>query len=245
MISAHRGASHIAPENTLTAFSKAIAEGADFIEIDVRTTLDGVQVIMHDASLKRTTGLDAKVENTNLLDVKKLSAGRGWGKAFENEKVPTLDEVCSMVDQQNKSRNYPIKIYVDCKVISAHEVIRILKSHTLLDSAVFFGDMNTLTGIRKVYQHARIMPSYPGKDHVKNVVHNITPYAFDVAYMDLNEETISLCHANDVKVFSDLLGQNDNSQAYKKAIQLGIDLIQTDDVSGVRQVYNELESVRK
>jgi glycerophosphoryl diester phosphodiesterase len=245
MISAHRGASHVAPENTLTAFSKAIAEGADFIEIDVRTTLDGVQVIMHDASLKRTTGLDAKVENTSLVDVKKLSSGRGWGKAYENEKVPTLDDVCSMVDQQNKSSAHPIKLYVDCKVINVNEVIRILKNHTLLDSAIFFGDMNTLTGIKLVYQHARIMPAYPGKDQAKNVVNKIRPYAFDVAYMDLNEETISLCHANGVKVFSDLLGQNDKPQAYKKAIQLGIDLIQTDDVSGVRQVYNEFESVRK
>ena len=245
MISAHRGASRVAPENTLIAFSKAIAEGADFIEIDVRTTSDGAQIIMHDASLKRTTGLDAKVENTSLVDVKKLSSGREWGKAYENEKVPTLEEVCVMVDQQNKSRTYPIKLYVDCKVINTDEVIRTLKGHALLESAVFYGNMNTLTGIKRVYQHARIMPSYPGKDHVKNVIDKIRPYAFDVAYTDLNEETISLCHTNDVKAFSDLLGQNDKPQAYKKAIQLGIDLIQTDDVSGVRQVYNEFESVRK
>src|SRR5687767_13324591 len=70
MISAHRGASRIAPENTLVAFSKAMELGSDFIELDVRTTADGVQVILHDESLKRTTALDARVAKTNLASVK-------------------------------------------------------------------------------------------------------------------------------------------------------------------------------
>src|SRR6187402_2637498 len=80
MISTHRGASHLAPENTLAAFSKAIELNADFIEIDVRTTADGAQVIMHDGSLKRTTGLNAKVEATTLKEIRKLSAGSWFDK---------------------------------------------------------------------------------------------------------------------------------------------------------------------
>jgi hypothetical protein len=53
LISAHRGASRLAPENTCASFVGAIEAGADFVEIDVRTTSDGQQVIVHDNSLKR------------------------------------------------------------------------------------------------------------------------------------------------------------------------------------------------
>ena len=102
MISAHRGASSVAPENTLSAFSKAMELGADFIEVDVRTTSDGIQVILHDASLKRTTGLEAKVEKTSLKEIRKLSAGYWFGSQYEDQRVPTLEELCELVRSENK-----------------------------------------------------------------------------------------------------------------------------------------------
>jgi len=54
LILGHRGASAIAPENTLAAFACAIRDGADGIEFDVRLSRDGLPVVIHDASLKRT-----------------------------------------------------------------------------------------------------------------------------------------------------------------------------------------------
>lgn len=239
MVSAHRGSSRVAPENTLIAFSKTIEAGADFIEIDVRTTADSAQVIVHDGSLKRTTGLDAKVEKTNLVTIKKLSAGHWFGKAFEDQKVPTLEEVCELVAKENKHHDHPVKQYVDCKVINTGEVIRILDRYGLLDSAVFYGDIKTLMEIKKFSKKARVMPPYPGKDELDNVIRKLAPYAVDVSYHELDAATVSFCHAKGIKVFCDLLGQYDSPNEYRKAIQLGVDLIQTDDVSGVLQLFNE------
>jgi glycerophosphoryl diester phosphodiesterase len=246
MISTHRGASSVTPENTLIAFSKAIELGADFIELDVRTSADGVQVIMHDGSLKRTTGLDATVEKTTLAEIKKLSAGFWFGEKYKDQKVPTLEEVCELVAEENKNRKHPAKLYVDSKEINAHEVLLILNKYGLLDSAVFYGSVNTLVEIKKIHAHARVMPSYPGKEKMDDLIHKIAPYAVDVDYDQLSTETISFCHANGIKVFSDLLGKHDVPSAYRLAIQLQIDLIQTDNISGVLQVYKEVtESKRK
>ena len=102
MISAHRGASGHGPENTLLAYSSAMTLGVDFIEIDVRRTLDNKMVIMHDGSLKRTTGLDRLVNECTLKEIKKLSVNEGFGEDYTSEKAPTLREVCQMVRAWNK-----------------------------------------------------------------------------------------------------------------------------------------------
>src|SRR5689334_8887432 len=63
LVSAHRGASRQAPENTLAAFRLAMELKTDFIEVDIRTTSDGTQICLHDRSLKRTTGIDKSVKD--------------------------------------------------------------------------------------------------------------------------------------------------------------------------------------
>ena len=246
MISSHRGASRMAPENTLVAFSKAIELGSDFIELDVRTTADGAQVILHDESLKRTAAMDARVGKISLVNLKKLSAGRWFGEQYEDQRVPTLEEVCELVVKENRRLGFVVNLYVDCKAIDTGEVIRILNQHRLLDSAVFYGDINTLKEIKKFYKLARVMPSFSGVKKMDNLIRKLGPYAVDIPFHKLDEATVSLCHKKGIKVFSDLLGQNDIPVSYRRAIQLEIDLIQTDDISGVIKTFKEFEeSIQK
>ena len=74
---AHRGASGHKPENTLSAFSKALEIGVDAIELDVRVCGTGELVIMHDATLERTTNGNGIVADTTLEELRKLDAGDG------------------------------------------------------------------------------------------------------------------------------------------------------------------------
>ena len=92
-ITAHRGSSFEAPENTLAAIEKAIDDGADYAEIDVRMTMDGSVVLMHDASLKRTAGLNKEIWDISLDDLKMLDIGSLFSEEFAGEGVPTLEEV--------------------------------------------------------------------------------------------------------------------------------------------------------
>ncbi len=90
---AHRGASAYAPENTMAAFRLAEAMGADGIEFDVKLTADGVPIVMHDATLDRTTDGSGEVARRTLNEIRKLDAGSFFEDSFAGEKVPTLAEV--------------------------------------------------------------------------------------------------------------------------------------------------------
>ncbi|MBQ6504864.1 MAG: hypothetical protein IJI57_13230 [Flexilinea sp.] len=92
-IFAHRGFSLQYPENTMTAFRKALEAGADGIEMDARLTQDGQIVIMHDSSIDRTTNGKGKVRDMPLKEILGLDAGIKKGVVFENERVPMLEQV--------------------------------------------------------------------------------------------------------------------------------------------------------
>lgn len=90
---AHRGASSLAPENTLAAVEKALELGVEIVEIDVHRSLDGELVVIHDATVDRTTSGKGRVRDFNLSELKKLDAGRWFKLRFWGERIPTLREV--------------------------------------------------------------------------------------------------------------------------------------------------------
>jgi len=109
IITAHRGASGWAPENTLAAFSKAIEMGSDYSELDVRLSKDGVVVLSHDDSLRRTTKEPGAVRDYTLAELKRFDAGSWFGAEFAGEQIPTLQEVMRLVKGKMKL-NIEVKI---------------------------------------------------------------------------------------------------------------------------------------
>jgi len=98
LVTAHRGASGIAPENTLAAVKTALEIGVDRIEVDVQQTSDGVVVCLHDKTLDRTTNSKGKVGKRSLSDLKGVNANAGFESDFPEEKIPTLEQVFELVD---------------------------------------------------------------------------------------------------------------------------------------------------
>jgi len=96
LVVAHRGASRLAPENTLVSFRRAIADGADAIELDVRLSADGRAVVIHDRTLLRTTGVKGRVSRTGSGVIRGLSAGAWFLPEHSGEKVPLLEEVLEL-----------------------------------------------------------------------------------------------------------------------------------------------------
>ena len=97
LITAHRGASHDAPENTLAAFRVAWEQAADAIEGDFRLSSDGQIVCVHDADTKRVAGVNHVVATTPLAELRTLDAGRWKDARFEGERLPTFAEVLAAV----------------------------------------------------------------------------------------------------------------------------------------------------
>jgi glycerophosphoryl diester phosphodiesterase len=92
---AHRGASALYPENTLRAFIAAAGLGADMCEFDVRMTRDGEVVVIHDATVNRTTNGRGRVAAMNAEAIRRLDAGVRFGAEFRAEPIPTLAEVAA------------------------------------------------------------------------------------------------------------------------------------------------------
>ena len=102
LILGHRGASAVAPENTLAAFARAILDGADGIEFDVRLSRDGLPMVIHDASLRRTGLRDSLVCDLTSDELQKIDVGSWFTRAsfegapvasYASEKLPTLAQV--------------------------------------------------------------------------------------------------------------------------------------------------------
>jgi glycerophosphoryl diester phosphodiesterase len=105
LIIGHRGASAVAPENTIAAFREALAVGADGIEFDVRLTRYGVPVVIHDSTLRRTGGLPHRVADLTWAEISKVDVGSWFSATFANETVPSLAELFTLF-QSNISNLY-------------------------------------------------------------------------------------------------------------------------------------------
>lgn len=108
IIVAHRGASHDAPENTLSAFRLAWEQGADAIEGDFFLTKDLQIACIHDSKTKRTSGVEKNVADATMEELKSLDVGSWKDPKFRGERIPTLSEVLFTVPEEKK-------IYIEIK----------------------------------------------------------------------------------------------------------------------------------
>src|ERR1044072_7644524 len=137
LIIGHRGASAVAPENTIAAFREALAVGADGIEFDVRLTRDGVPVVIHDSTLRRTGGLPHRVADLTWAEVSKIDVGSWFAATFANETVPSLADLFTLF-QSNDST-----LYLEMKCDSPDEqrplaeaCVRAIEAHSLKERVV-------------------------------------------------------------------------------------------------------------
>ncbi|MGL6293425.1 MAG: glycerophosphodiester phosphodiesterase, partial [Eubacterium aggregans] len=149
LIAGHRGNSTETPENTRAALEKAIAEGADYVEIDVCQTADGVLVISHDSNLSRLTGMDINIWETNYADLKDLDIGNHSSPEFSNERLMTLDEAIDLCDGR-------IKMNIELKP-NAHDVdfvkhaVAVFQKHNFYNKGFFASmDYDTLKAVEEM-----------------------------------------------------------------------------------------------
>jgi glycerophosphoryl diester phosphodiesterase len=127
---AHRGASGLAPENTLAAFALALQHEPEWIELDVHATLDGELVVMHDPTVDRTTNGRGAIADMPLAELRTLDAGGWFGTESRGERVPLLEEVAALVGQRSRL-NVEIKAGPDLAQAAA-QVVEVLRAGGIL-----------------------------------------------------------------------------------------------------------------
>jgi glycerophosphoryl diester phosphodiesterase len=117
----HRGACGYAPENTLASIRKALDMGVHGFEFDIQLSKDGVPVVIHDATLERTTTGTGLVSDYDFSQLQKLEAGNDL---FPGERIPSLQQVLDLVDKR-------CRLFIELKSdIATEAVVRILRHYT-------------------------------------------------------------------------------------------------------------------
>jgi glycerophosphoryl diester phosphodiesterase len=158
-ICAHRGASHTHPENTLAAIDEAVRLGAQQIEIDIRQTSDGHLVLMHDATVTRTTDAAEKfpgrtsyrVTDFTLAELQTLDAGRWKEARFAGEKIPTLQAALARLPR-NVWINLDVKGDARCTRQLADEIIELGRA----DQSIFSVRKGEMTAIQEYMQQHQV-----------------------------------------------------------------------------------------
>lgn len=166
LIIGHRGASAIAPENTIASFRKALEIGADGVELDAKLSMDGTVMVIHDPTVDRTTNGSGKVRELTLEQIKKLDAGSKFDPKFKGEPVPTLEEVFQAIGGKMLI-NVELTNYADPKDTLPEKVTELVKKYNLQNSIIFSSfHPNTIQRIRKLLPEVPAgilaLPGIPG-----------------------------------------------------------------------------------
>ncbi|MBF7051860.1 glycerophosphoryl diester phosphodiesterase [Halomonas sp. KAO] len=107
---AHRGFSSQAPENTLAAVRAAHDAGCSWVELDVQLLGDGTPVIWHDAGVRRCSDARGRLADLDLPAARRLDVGGWFSDAFRGERIATLDEMLTLIDELGMGLNLELKV---------------------------------------------------------------------------------------------------------------------------------------
>ena len=133
---AHRGSSRHAPENTLEAFTLAIQQGADGVELDAKLTADGKVAVLHDSTVDRTTNGRGRIAFMTLAELRALDAGGRFSEKFRGARIPALEEVFEVIGKLGVI-NIELTNYSTPRDQLVEKVCELVKKHNLQDRVLF------------------------------------------------------------------------------------------------------------
>ena len=234
-VTAHRGFSHVAPENTLPAFQAAIDSGADYIELDVQLTADDQLVVFHDELLDRTTNGHGMLKNFTYEQIQKLSAGSWFGKdgEFDDVKIPLFTEVLDLVGN-DIMLNIEIKRSGEPKK-TAERVVELVKEYGIANSCYITSF--SYDALKKVKQlDPKIKTGYIANLSTATSYSRL-PYidAVSMNYLFVNQSVVNSAHHNGKRIF---VWTVDRQSEVQRMMALGVDNIITNRPDKVLEVVD-------
>jgi glycerophosphoryl diester phosphodiesterase len=241
LVWAHRGASSDAPENTLEAFSLALEQEADGIELDVHMTADGEIVVAHDETLERVSNGTGLIKDRTLSELKQLD----FSKAFSNyspARIPTLAEVYDFIKPTGLTVNVEIKSGIvqyegiEKKLIDLAEQFcisdRIIYSSFNHYSLMILREISPSAKIGLLYNEALIDPHLYAQHVGANAIHPFFPTLMVPGVLKGCREAGVAIHPWTVNDINHM----------KNLIAAGVDALITDVPKAARQVLMEVEA---
>lgn len=256
----HRGALAIAPENTLISFQRAVDGGADVIEMDIRLSVDGHVVVMHDATVDRTTDGTGLVGAMTLAELKRLDAGRWFDPRYAGARVPALAEVLAWargkIGIMLELKYHP---YGSFETALVPATVRLIQQYNIADQVVFISfQPKGLAQVRALMPEFSLGPLFsagrtlvwttwlarrwPGLQRFAFVRHTLLQpltitqsVGCDMVTPNIAVVTPALVRATHAAGL--IISAGGYQWNYPEAIALGLDTISANDPGWVRRTY--------
>ncbi|MBI1932841.1 MAG: glycerophosphodiester phosphodiesterase [Ignavibacteriales bacterium] len=234
LVTAHRGASGYAPENTLSSISVAIELGADFAELDAQETADGEIVLLHDKTLKRTTGIEKNIWEVNYSELNSIDAGSWYNEKFKGEPIPKLSEVIDLVNGKMKL-NIELKTNGHEKEL-ADRVVKIIEDSKFTGNCILtsfdFAQIDRAKEINPNLKVGYIFKTIPSDIDVFKANVNLLSVHYSLVNKDFMKKSIENNKAVYVWTVNDVVEM-------KRLIDLGVSSIITNYPDVLKKIIEE------
>jgi glycerophosphoryl diester phosphodiesterase len=213
----HRGAWSVAPENTLAAARAAIDMGADYVEVDVNLSADGVHYVFHGPKLEGTTNGQGLFHQQNSDYLDGLDAGGWFGEAFGGERIPRLDAMLETL--RGKS-----KVFFDVKRADLPVLVDMVAQFGLeADCFFWFGRDEDARTFHALAPHLPLKINVRTAQDIRKARQTFDAALVEVAPRHLSEGVIEACRALDMRLIVNYMG--DNPAVFAELARWPIDLI--------------------
>jgi glycerophosphoryl diester phosphodiesterase len=214
MIIGHRGAAALEPENTLLSIERAMNIGVDAVEIDVHLSKDKELVVIHDATVDRTTNGTGPVSSYTVQKIKRLDAGKG-------EAIPTLQEVIDFIDRR-------VMLVIELKEEGTERsVVDLIIQNNLFDKACVISFWHRLVKtVKEMDSRIKTGVLLVGSPVDACIATQASADALVMKYSFVDREFVKIAHKKGLKVF---IWNIDDQDLLKPYVDMGVDAIGTND----------------
>lgn len=236
----HRGSPRYAPENTLASFEVAAVQGADAIEFDVKLTADGEAVILHDATVDRTTNGHGLLKRLTLTAIQQLDAGSWFSTQFAGERIPTLETVCATLGQR-LYLNIELTNYTTPFDPLVIRVVDIVKKYHLQNRVLFSSFFpHNLTRVRRLLPESAcallIFPGWKGYLALRLALRSKEYWAIHPHITQATPDLVRHAHAAGKRIHVWTVNAEED---IRRMAAIGVDAIFTDDVAHAHRILRE------
>ena len=226
IVIAHRGDHTYTPENTLAAYQNTIDDGADFVEIDLRTTKDSQLVIMHNSTIDHMTGQQGEISSFTFDSLRRIKVREPLHPEWGLHKIPTFKEVLQLCKGK-------INIYIDFKDASVAETYKqIIEAGMENNIVVYINEPHQFEEWGTVAPNMPLMISLPKavktRAEMLQVLNTFDIDILDGDYTEYNPETVLAAKEKKVPIWADIQSADEGAAQWKAALALGLAGLQTD-----------------
>jgi glycerophosphoryl diester phosphodiesterase len=214
IIIGHRGAAALEPENTLLSIKRAMDIGVDAVEIDVHLSKDKELVVIHDATVDRTTSGTGPVSSYTVQEIKRLDAGKG-------EAIPTLQEVINLIDKR-------VMLIIELKEEGTERsVVDLIAKNNLFDKVCVISFWHRLVKtVKEMDNRIKTGVLLVGSPVDTCIATHASADALVMKYTFVDREFVEIVHKTGLKVF---IWNIDDRDLLKPYVGMGVDAIGTND----------------